>query len=93
MAKRFLTPLPRSLASGSAELRHVIANLGEAVDEDELEEMMKDADKDGNGLIDYNEFVGLLFNPVSLPPPVVISDELKPYWDAIKSKEAGKHKE
>ena len=29
-----------------SELRHVISNLGEAVDEDEVEEMMKEADKD-----------------------------------------------
>ena len=44
------------------ELRHVIANIGEKVDEDELEEMMKDADKDGNGKIDYKEFVATLLN-------------------------------
>ena len=29
------------------ELRHVISNLGEPVDEDELEQMMAEADKDG----------------------------------------------
>ena len=40
----------------------------------------------GNGKIDYSEFVGVLFNSVRLPPPVVISDELKPYWDALQSR-------
>lgn len=44
----------------------------------------------GNGLINYSEFVNVLFKAESIPPPVVIPDELKPYWDALKSKEAGK---
>lgn len=71
----------------------MISNLGEPVDEDEMEEMMKEADKDSNGLINYSEFVGVLLNELSLPPPVVISPELKPFWDALKNKEAGKNKE
>ena len=76
----------------AAELRHVLHNLG--VDEDEMEEMMKEADKDGNGLINYNEFVAVLFSDVNIPPPVVISEELRPYWDALKSKEEhGRKKE
>ena len=45
-----------------------------------------------NGLINYNEFANVLFNPPPIPPPVVIPEELKPFWDALKSKEAGKNK-
>ena len=80
----------KSGSISAAELRHVISNLGEPVDEDEMEDMMKEADKDGNGMINYKEFVSVLLNAQSLPPPIVIPDELKPYWDAIKAKEGGK---
>ena len=69
---------------------HVLQNLGEPVEEDELEDMMKDADKNGDGRIDYAEFVAVLFSAQDLPPPVVISEELKPYWEALKNKEGHK---
>merc|ERR1719440_221654 len=39
----------------AAELRHVISNLGEPVDEDEMEEMMKEADQNGDGMVCYKE--------------------------------------
>lgn len=74
-----------------SELRHVIANIGEKVDEDELEDMMKEADKDGNGKIDYNEFVATVLKPVDVPPQVLIPPELKPYMDQVLQKEAKKH--
>lgn len=74
-----------------SELRHVIANIGEKVDEDELEEMMKDADGDGNGLIDYSEFVKVLLQPVAVPPKIEIPEELKPYMAQVEQKEAKKH--
>lgn len=73
------------------ELRHVIANIGEKVDEDELEEMMKEADKDGNGKIDYAEFVATLLKPVDVPPQIVVSPELQPFMDQVLQKEAKKH--
>ena len=41
-------------------------------------------------MIDYKEFVSVLFAESNLPPPVEIPADLKPYWDALKSKEAGK---
>ena len=72
-------------------MRHVIANIGEKVDEDELEEMMKEADKDNNGKIEYTEFVQTLIKPVDVPPQVVISAELKPFMDQVLQKEAKKH--
>ena len=93
-----VVPYPRlifrrhcTLAVLPRELRHVIANIGEKVDEDELEEMMKDADKDNNGKIDYKEFVSVLLKPVDVPPQIVISPELQPFMDQVLQKEAKKH--
>ena len=39
---------------------------------------------DGNGLIDYAEFVAVLFNSAPLPPKVHIPEELKPYMKPPK---------
>ncbi|KOO21679.1 calmodulin [Chrysochromulina tobinii] len=72
----------------AAELRQVISNLGEKVDEDEIEDMMKEADRDGSGTIDYAEFVNVLMRPVKIPPRVDIPEHLKPFMtDAKKKKE------
>ena len=70
----------------------MIANLGEKVDDDEIEEMMKEADSDSSGTIDYKEFVTVLMRPVVVPPRVEIPDNLKPFMttkkDAKKEAEA-----
>ena len=78
-------------AISAAELRHVLSNLGD-VDEDEVDDMMKEADN-GKGVVNIKDFLNIVFNAVSLPPAVVIDPELKPYYDALLSKEAGKNKE
>lgn len=44
----------------SHELKLVLANLGEIVTDEELEQMIKKLDKDGDGEIDFEEFVGLM---------------------------------
>lgn len=41
----------------SEELAQVMANLGERLTAGELREMMKEADTNGDGRIDYEEFV------------------------------------
>jgi uncharacterized tellurite resistance protein B-like protein len=69
-----------------SELRHVIANLGVQVDEDEIDEMMAEADGDGDGQIDYNEFVQVILRPLNVPDRITIPDELKPHMP--KPKEA-----
>ncbi|NP_001151507.2 calmodulin [Zea mays] len=38
------------------ELRHVLQNLGERLSEEELAEMLREADADGDGQINYSEF-------------------------------------
>ena len=44
------------------ELRLAMLNLGERLTGEELREMIKAADVDGNGTIDYNEFVAMMQN-------------------------------
>ncbi|KAG6916990.1 hypothetical protein DXG01_004334 [Tephrocybe rancida] len=41
----------------SAELRHVMTNLGEKLSDTEVDEMIREADVDGDGQINYDEFV------------------------------------
>ena len=43
------------------ELRQVMTSLGEHLTEKELEDMMKEADTDGDGLINYNGQFGRRF--------------------------------
>lgn len=45
-----------------------MSNLGEKTDEDEVEEMMLEADSDSSGRIDYKKFVEVLFKPLRVPP-------------------------
>ncbi|RNJ55599.1 hypothetical protein D7B24_008384 [Verticillium nonalfalfae] len=44
----------------SSELRSVLISLGQKHTDDEIDEMVKHADLDGNGSIDYHEFVQLM---------------------------------
>nr|8OSI_A Chain A, mNeonGreen,Calmodulin,Protein kinase domain-containing protein [synthetic construct] len=43
----------------AAELRHAMTSIGEELTDDEVDEMIREADQDGDGRIDYNEFVQL----------------------------------
>ncbi|CAO2166772.1 unnamed protein product [Urochloa humidicola] len=44
----------------AAELRHVMANLGERLTDAEVGEMVREADGDGDGRINYDEFVKVM---------------------------------
>lgn len=46
----------------SNELRHVMATLGEKMSQEEAEELIKEADIDGDGYINYQEFVKILMS-------------------------------
>lgn len=37
----------------SSELRHVMTNLGERLSEEEVDDMIKEADLDGDGMVNY----------------------------------------
>ena len=43
-----------------AELRHVLSNIGEKLTDEEIDEMIIEADVDGDGLINYEEFVAMM---------------------------------
>nr|XP_037276735.1 calmodulin-beta-like [Rhipicephalus microplus] len=44
----------------AAELRHVMTTLGEKLTEEEVDAMIREADTDGDGQINYEEFVALI---------------------------------
>ena len=48
----------------AAELRHVMTNLGEKLTDEEVDEMIREADIDGDGQINYEEFVMLMTKSV-----------------------------
>ncbi|KAJ2809662.1 hypothetical protein FBU31_008158, partial [Coemansia sp. 'formosensis'] len=54
----------------AAELRHVLTNLGERLTEEEVGEMIHEADVNGDGQIDYDEFVKMMRGdkPSTAPP-------------------------
>uniref|UniRef100_A0A3Q7JEC7 EF-hand domain-containing protein n=1 Tax=Solanum lycopersicum TaxID=4081 RepID=A0A3Q7JEC7_SOLLC len=41
-------------------LRHVMTNLGEKLTDEEVDEMIREADVDGDGQINYDEFVKVM---------------------------------
>ena len=42
------------------QLRHVMINLGEKLTDEEVEQMIREADLDGDGQVDYDEFVRMM---------------------------------
>ena len=44
----------------AAELRHVMTNLGEKLTEEEVNEMIREADANGDGRINYDEFIKIM---------------------------------
>ncbi|KAL4239033.1 hypothetical protein ACF0H5_003737 [Mactra antiquata] len=44
----------------AAELRHVMTNLGEKLTDEEVDEMIREADLNGDGQVNYEEFVSMM---------------------------------
>ncbi|XP_044769575.1 calmodulin-like [Neomonachus schauinslandi] len=44
----------------AAELRHVMTNLGEKLTDEEVDEMIREANIDGDGQVNYEEFVWMM---------------------------------
>ena len=44
----------------ASELRQVMANLGEKLTDEEVDEMIREADIDGDGQVNYEEFVTMM---------------------------------
>ncbi|KAH9738631.1 calmodulin-7 [Citrus sinensis] len=53
----------------AAELRHVMTNLGEKLTDEEVDEMIREADVDGDGQINYEEFVKVMMANLWNPAP------------------------
>ncbi|KAL3755069.1 hypothetical protein ACJRO7_002181 [Eucalyptus globulus] len=60
----------------AAELRHVMTNLGEKLTDEEVDEMIREADVDGDGQINYEEFVKVMMaNQVQLTKSMEVAQE------------------
>jgi serine/threonine-protein phosphatase 2B regulatory subunit len=53
---------------GAAEIRHVLINIGEQVTDEEVDEMIRMVDRDGDGQVSFEEFYAMVSGG-SKPPP------------------------
>jgi len=53
---------------GAAEIRHVLINIGEQVTDEEVDEMIKMIDKDGDGQVSFDEFYEMVTGGKKPPP-------------------------
>lgn len=53
---------------GAAEIRHVLINIGENVTDEEVDEMIRMVDKDGDGQVSFDEFYEMVTGGKKPPP-------------------------
>lgn len=79
----------------TAEIRHVMTNLGEKLSDEEVDEMVREADVDGDGQVNYEDFVKMMMcgGPVcaTSPPPPVPCAVLSPSPSVLHSVPAPCH--
>jgi hypothetical protein len=72
MAQHLYCPLPahhiaEKLGLLLLQLRHVMTNLGEKLTDEEVDEMIREADVDGDGQVNYEEFVKVRSRELPVP--------------------------
>jgi len=60
---------------GAAEIRHVLINIGEQVTDEEVDEMIRMVDSDGDGQVSWEEFYGLVTG--GKKPPLSLGAEAR----------------
>merc|ERR1740129_1922125 len=53
---------------GAAEISHILQVIGEEVTDEEIDEMIRLCDADGDGQVTFDEFFKLMTNPPPPPP-------------------------
>ena len=53
---------------GAAEIRHVLINIGEQVTDEEVDEMIRMVDTDGDGQVSWTEFYAMVTGGKQPPP-------------------------
>jgi len=59
---------------GAAEIRHVLVNIGEQVTDDEVDEMIRMVDKDGDGQVSFPEFYSMVTGGKKPPAGLGVAD-------------------
>jgi len=62
---------------GVEELQVILLNLGEKLTDEEVEEILREADTDGDGCINYAEFVDMMVGPMRMPKKLVEEPSLR----------------
>ena len=84
LATRHRVPAPDSAACSqdgngyisAAELRHVMTNLGEKLTDEEVDEMIREADIDGDGQVNYEGKTPPLLSLLCNGPPFRVCEQV-----------------
>lgn len=60
--------LDRNQFVGAAEIRHILLNIGEAATDEEVDEMIRMIDRDGDGQVSFDEFYEMVTGGQKPPP-------------------------
>ena len=65
------------------ELKHVVTRMGHVLTSAEADEFMKEADLDGDGKLDYNEFVAMMMQSIWKILFVILFSAFNKKFDSI----------